>query len=1084
MTHTQFDKTKAEPDVIDNREVTMADVLKINLPRIAYLEVSSGYFEVSGYAMVRAALEAAAAKSQFEFKLMVGRDALRPRSFDTFEEYAAHAGEYAETLKSGLNKEDLSDSGMEDVAGLIGLLKRDNVHVRRGNARFNHAKCYILGNEGVIVGSSNFTRAGLSVNDELNTGVYATSTWEKVRKWYNRMWNGAQDAKTDMLQVLEQSKFGVPAAPHDIYLKMLFEKYRRILTAMTGSDPATAKTLAKFQQHAVYTLLQTIVERGGAMLADSTGLGKTHIGLEVMRKKMAEGKKVLLIAPAQVRDTVWRGKLEDAQISAGTIGIEELGRKTFDVRKYRKYDFIVIDESQNFRSKTATRRQNLMKIMSLGRRKQVLLMSATPVNNSLMDLYYQVSIITRGMDDAFADIGIPDLYNYMRKAANPKLSEGLEKIQLLLETIMVRRTRTYIREAYPDENIAGKPITFPKRDYKPIRYGMTDIFGDIYQILSDTIDSLHMVPYGIDRYNHTLTDEEQRKHAVLAHLQTILLLKRFESSVKAVSVSIDNKITLFKYFDDLLKKGQIVSPRHLNKIMLKWSAQDADGDGDSDELRDEFFMNEIKNLPVRDAGDYDVKTMKKHMKSDLKQLRSYSESLGKMPKFDKKAEAVADMILRDRALETEGKKVLVFTEYTATAIYVKKFLENKFGAKRVSLITGGVNKSKRADIIRRFSPKANLEEDEDMPDEEIDILVSTEVLSEGQNLQDCNYVVNYDLPWNPMRIVQRIGRVDRLTSTHDTVHSRECFPDAKLDDLLKLMGKLMGKIEDINKSVGMDADLLGQEASSKTFKGETFARIHAMAGDDGDRVAEEMERESDLESMMSPLHEISQYIRKAGIMKMEEFPMGRRSGKTGEGRKAVLAYLQEKSRRFYFVLYDYGARRAEIMDDMEALRLSGCKESEAAHLPMDKDGYAESFGQLLWIDKLAREVISAQNDVDQKIAQDLRSKPKKNERTIEKIRIAIESEIEEGRLPIEEGEAVDAMLDSADLLQWGDDLDSILEEYYSSADIKALVAQLRRLCEDIGVETDRDADPEPETPGKLTLVGAMFIGDIPTSPRI
>ena len=292
-------------------------------------------------------------------------------------------------MKSDLDGKEIDGASMDDVMGLIGFLKQDNVHVRRGRARFNHAKCYILGNEGAVVGSSNFTRAGLSGNDELNAGVYNTATWAKIRGWYERMWDGAEDAKHDMLQVLEQSKFGVPAEPYDIYLKILFEKYKRILTEMAKSDTTATKTLAKFQRDAVSTILQIIDERGGAMLADSTGLGKTHIGLEVMRQKMPKGKKVLLIAPAQVRDTVWKDKLEEAQISAKTIGMEELGRKDFDVFKFKKYDFVVIDESQNFRSSATGRRHNLMKIMSLGKRKQVLLMSATPINNSLMDLYYQ-----------------------------------------------------------------------------------------------------------------------------------------------------------------------------------------------------------------------------------------------------------------------------------------------------------------------------------------------------------------------------------------------------------------------------------------------------------------------------------------------------------------------------------------------------------------------------------------------------------------------------------------------------------------------------------------------------------------------
>ena len=171
------------------------------------------------------------------------------------------------------------------------------------------------------------------------------------------MWDGARDAKAEMLQVLEQSKFGVPATPYEVYLKILFEKYKRMLTAMEDMDDEASPELPKFQQDAVSVLLQTIDERGGAMLADSTGLGKTHIGLEVMRRKKVEKRKVLLIAPAQVRDTVWADRLEDLQLNSDrmTIGIEGLGRRDFDVFKYRKYDFVVIDESQNFRARTTGR---------------------------------------------------------------------------------------------------------------------------------------------------------------------------------------------------------------------------------------------------------------------------------------------------------------------------------------------------------------------------------------------------------------------------------------------------------------------------------------------------------------------------------------------------------------------------------------------------------------------------------------------------------------------------------------------------------------------------------------------------------
>ena len=157
---------------------------------------------------------------------------------------------------------------------------------------------------------------------------------------------------------------------------------------------------------------------------------------------------------------------------------------------------------------------------------------------------------------------------------------------------------------------------------------------------------------------------------------------------------------------------------------------------------------------------------------------------------DKKLEAVRDMILKDRALDSESRKVLIFTEYTTTARYLLHEIKKSFPGKETELITGDTKPDVRSRYIERFAPDSNLADDQRLEGKEIDILISTEVLAEGQNLQDCNYVINYDLPWNPMRIVQRIGRIDRLTSKYDTVRSRACYPDKELDGILKLMGKL------------------------------------------------------------------------------------------------------------------------------------------------------------------------------------------------------------------------------------------------------------------------------------------------------
>lgn len=1078
MNSPEFDKTKAEPDIIDNRGHIMADVLNTNLGRIGFLDVSSGYFDVDGYGTVRDALDSAISGDSFRFRLLVGKDTLRQPSHDTFEKYLMHKDEFPPTLKSDLDNGEFDAAKIDNVAGLIAMLKRDNVQVRLGRSRFNHAKCYILGQSGAIIGSSNFTRPGLLGNDELNAGVFTTSTWIQIRQWYDRMWENAKDAKEDMLRILEQSKFGVPASPYQVYLKMLFEKYRRALIAMSERGNTVSQNLPKFQQDAVSVLLQTIDEHGGAILADSTGLGKTHIGLEVMRKKMAENKKILLIAPAQVRDTVWMGKLEDAQISARMIGIEELGGKEFDIFKYKRYDFIVIDESQNFRSRNTGRRKNLMRMLSLGMgRKQVLLMSATPVNNSLMDLYYQVSIITGGKDDHFADMGIPDLYKYLRDAANHKIDDGLEKIQLLLETIMVRRMRTFIREMYPDENLAGKPITFPKRVYRPIKYGMTNEFGNIYQNLLDTVNSLHMTPYGIETYNTALTDEERKKYAVLAHLQIILLLKRFESSIKAIMTSLDTKIRLFEYFGKLLENNCIVSPRELTRLMSRWNETEMSGNDCGEQ--EEKFMEELMKLPKQDAGKYNVELMKKDVKSDLRQLRGYLKSLKGVHGDDKKIKAVTDTIRKDDALGTGGRKVLVFTEYTATATYVYECLKEEFPEKNVCLITGSVKKSARPEIIRTFSPASNLLEDEmddEPPEDETDILVSTEVISEGQNLQDCNYVVNYDLPWNPMRLVQRIGRVDRLTSVHDTVHSRECFPDEKLDELLSLMGKLMAKIGDINDTVGLGSDLLGEKAVQKNFQGTTAKRLSVLAGDgDPSDVTNQIERESDLMPAVSPFNEISSYVKNTGIMEMDGFPMGRRTGKTDKGRKVILAYVRDGTRRaFYSVIFDHVKKSVRVVDDMEAFRLAKCPGDEEPYLPMDTDAGRESFELLLKVDTAARNAIKKHSNKDKRIAAAIRKRLDKSEKAVGRMHAAVLEAAINGDLTEEDAEEAGSMLDLADLKQWGDYLDDLLDRYGTGKGVSLAIKDLKKIGKDMATRTAGETH-ETADPGKLVLVGALFV---------
>ncbi len=1091
-------------DIIDNtHEFTMKNILNSEIPNTNKLNISTGYFDVAGYGLLKESLEQQIKNKLFEMKILLGKEAILPTK-DSFEKYAQQYNQDnpdIRSLKSSLDDAELSPQSKDDTSSLIKLLEHDNIQVRLGANRFNHSKCYILGKNASFIGSSNFTAAGLVGNYELNASVYQQLPIEQTQKWFDRMWEMGTDTKQDLIKILTQSKFGIPPPPFEVYMKMLFELYKPLLVK-NNLDTKYSETLTQFQKDAVQSGLLIISDFGGAMIADATGLGKTNMGIEILRQKvLKEGKKVLLIAPAQVLHSMWSEKLKDVDINVREkLTMESLGRDEIlnDIQKYRNIDFILIDESQNFRSRTAQRRQNLMKLMSVGKRKQSVLLSATPVNNSIMDLYYQLSIIT-GEDDSYfyRTIGIPDLYKHMKDAADSEgLQRGLVKIQMLLDNVMVRRTRSYIKDVYPKDQINGQDIKFPSHEYQPIHYNLSDLFGNVFEDIVNAVKSLEMAPYGIERYNTSLSEEEKKKHQTLAHLQVILLLKRFESSVVAVSKSIDNKIKLYEYIRKIVNQGEIVHVKDFNKILTKWNTLEMTGDSEDnddeenktkkkkvkkpidEESQTKFFLDEIAKLPHDSLGkNYNVIKLKEDLDSDLEILKDLKVKIDDVTNTDTKIQSVIAKIVDDKALEKESKKILIFTEYTTTAKYIEERMTKRFPNNTVRWISGNTDQKTRKAYIRRFAPKSNLLEDEQLDKPEIDILISTEVLSEGQNLQDCNYVINYDLPWNPMKIVQRTGRVDRLTNNFDVIHSRACYPDKQLDEILKLVGKLIEKIGTANATVGLDVELLGVPANEKQFNKTLVDQIKILAssGDAAGKTIEELQRASDIMPLSSPLSELTRYVKEKGIDMMQEIPMGRRSGEKGENPKVVLAYLQEKpKRRVYFVNYDFRKDTAYVSDDsFDVMNTISCRVDTETYLPIDGPDNSESFKMLLDIDVKARTAIEEKNNTVfmNSIAgrKNRRSKFDTDKKKIQDILANAEG------IKDDDAETVFTVLQSNDLAPWANEINGYLSEYERSDDVDGLINSILQTCKCMGLSERELIDEKESELSEPKLVGAMFI---------
>ena len=1088
-------KKRIKQDIIDNTTngITMSDILNSEILHTDSLDVSTGYFNVLGYALLKNALDDLIQNRGGKMRLLLGKPALVPDA--TFEEMAEESKEDVVSLKRELDESDLTLDAMSHTASLIRLLSTENVQVRLGKSRFNHSKCYIIGDDAVFIGSSNFTNGGLTTNNELNAGLYQQSASKETRAWFDRMWAESKDAKQELIRQLESSKFGIPASPYDVYIKMIFERYRELLTSDAEDTRQYSIDLAEFQKGAVHTAMLVISEFRGAIIADVTGLGKTNMGMEILRQKiLKEGRKALLVAPSQVLRSMWDKKLRESGISVRkAITMESLGRDSAleNWHEYKNIDFVLIDESQNFRSKNANRSRNLAKMMTIGKSKQSLLLSATPINNSIMDLYYQVSIITRRDDSYFwRTIGIPDLYKHMRDAANKEggLAAGLEKIQRLLDGIMIRRTRSYIREVYPNDMINGSPIKFPEHEYSPVHYSLSDLYGNIFQKILDDMNRLTMAPYGLEQYNAEATEDEMARHKVLSHLQVILLLKMFESSVEAVKASLRNKIRLYRHITKLAEKGRMARVRDLNRIIAKGNhiinRTDTSDDGtDADFDMDEFLLEQLQVMETEEMGkNYDIERFRRDLKSDLNILEELQDEIGKVT-ADKKLEAVRDVILNENALDTESRKVLIFTEYVTTAKYLLRELRAIFPDSKVECITGDTKSDTRSRYIERFAPAANLLDDQVSEEmDEIDILISTEVLAEGQNLQDCNYVINYDLPWNPMRIVQRIGRIDRLGSKHNVIHSRACYPDKELDGILKLMGKLLNKINVVNTVIGLGEELLGETPNPRHYNGHLRERLKVLGkrGAAASDVVEQMERDADLMPQNTPLNEISRRAKEIGIDELQSMPIGRRSGKAGDDSKkeCVLAYVRTKpERRVYFVIYDYEKDEAYVPEnEYDAVSKARCRPDDAMYLPMDSDDHQKSFEELIRIDKKAREAITYSDDVVRQYVK----KPKSTgfEKTRTKLRRMIKNAYKSDKMNKIDSESVGRMADilsRKELQPWDAELQDIARRYEDDGDMNVLINGLDRIGRQVGInEETADLDIEIDY-DKMKLVGAVFI---------
>jgi hypothetical protein len=861
------------PQFVDNREGnTFAKAIRGHLKSLRdagespeELCIATGYFNAAGWMQV-----AHEAEKLTKVRLLIGaeptittemafRQPGEPRepSRTTQQVQGALTSQVKALKKERDQGFEFHPDGLGRLKRLVDFFRSGRVEVRRYEDRFFHAKAWLLrgGNRGVLAGSSNLTAAGMAGNLELNLGHYEGPLLKQVEDWYDEVWEEA--VPFDLAELYEELFREFP--PWLIYLRVLWELYGDEVEA--EEEEVGHLTLTRFQKHGIWRARRLLEELGGVIVADGVGLGKTFVAGGLMEIYRARRQRILLIRPAAL-EGMWGDFLSTNYLGdVEPISYEKLAGDTqFDgdshhlKRPIGEYQLVVIDEAHNYRNPDAPTRAGVLRQLLRGPQRDLMLLTATPVNNSLYDLYHLISFFLK-QDSRLLKKGIPSIKGLFDDANRVEPGElHPDMLYPLVDATTVKRTRQFIKKHYQDDRIPGPdgtyvPITFPKPIPKTVRYNLDDVLPGFFAQFAEALmpetgePRLTMARYQVERYLLE-PDEDAGGETALVGLLRSGLLKRFESSAHAFGKTCRRMAKQHQLLLDAMDDGYVIRKDFFKEC---GSAEDL-GDEEFQELLEESLHTEPLKL-------YDAKRLLEDVKNDLGLLTEFAEQAETVrPETDPKLRALVEELAAIAAQaqedsttdeeEQDNRKVLVFSYFKDTALWILKWLNKMLEEDarlacfkgRLAATCGSPDEAVVLDSDEAawgFTPRTAAPDNYDGQDL-YDVLIATDVLAEGVNLQQCRNIINYDLPSNPMRLVQRHGRIDRLLSTHKRVFLRTFFPDEELDSLLRLEERVRRKLALAAASVGVaDAPIEDGAQRDQSFS-ETRGEIERIQSEETD----------------------------------------------------------------------------------------------------------------------------------------------------------------------------------------------------------------------------------------------------------
>jgi len=909
-------------DIIDNRRSFLKDEINSVLTATEEAKFAVGYLFLSGFNEVIGNIS-----HLKELKLIIG-SVSDTKTLEEIAEGVARRDELEEAVerlkyqKTSKRKEIISTlkakighniGGLEQseenenmLLSLKKLIASGKVKVKLYTKQRLHSKAYLFKykkeaaeqtrSEGIaVIGSSNLTLSGFKHSTELNVIVRGNENFAQLDNWFKELWEESEPFKKELLSSIDESWALKYANPYDIYILTLYNlvqskmKYRsHVLWDWSGMPK-----LYRFQKIAVMQAYEILNRYDGVFVCDVVGLGKTFIGAALLKQL---GERAVIICPPRLIK-MWEDFGEKFKIDIKTLSYGALYRGEFnqdsDLWTYQDRKVVLIDESHYFRNSDTKRYYEIHPFLS---GKKVILVTATPQNTSIWNIYSQIRLFNQeGSNDYQVKGGsLKEFFNM--------LEIGEAKIQDLLSKLLIRRTRQHIKKFY--QSIEDEPLEFPQRKLATVSYNIDETYNNLFKKIEGALRKLTYAKYNLWPYvKEEKKDEDiylnlRKITGLLKGLHKVMLYKRLESSIFAFSETIRRLLKIHRRFFESLEENIIPAGEEAQDIIYSEDVDIVDA------------LEKLKEVSKKyQADDFEIDELKQDLINDINILNDISKYLENVPEScDRKFNELTKILNKHRQ-----EKVLIFSEYADTVKYLHRRLEGKIN--NLCFVTSGVKDT--ISIIRRFAPKANEYElkNKEAP---IDVIISTDVFSSGLNLQDCGIVVNYDLHWNPVLLIQRIGRIDRIGSEYDLIRVYNFLPHKKIEEKISLKERVSRRVQEIHDNIGEDHKILDE---SERLNEEALYAIYEKK--DIEKLEEEIneeefnfdEAELIIETLEREQPEYLNYIK--------SLQLGTRSCKKNKKYEGVFAYFRKGDVNKLYIVNEEGkiiSDTGKIMSELKCLK--------------------------------------------------------------------------------------------------------------------------------------------------------------------